>query len=491
METRLLYIDGEWRESSTGEYNVVVNPATGEEFARAPAGTEADVDDAVRAAERAYYEEWRDWDAREIGNKLLELATVVEDHYDELAELETRENGKPLHESENDLDGTVGAFRYYGGAADKFHGDTIPKRNDIVDLQRYEPYGVVGIIIPWNWPPMHVADFVAPALACGNTVVLKTAPQTPLCALRIADLFDDLLPDGVLNVVSGGVEPGAALTAHEDVGKIAFTGNSQTGRVVLESAAQNLTSSMMELGGKNPNIVFPDADLEKAVQGAVEGAFYNTGEACTSGERLLIHEDIYDEFVDRFVDATDDHVVLGDGMDPETSVGPLSSHQQYEKVRAYIEVGKEEGTVLYEGDPPTDDRLSGGFFVGPHVFGDVSPDARLFQEEVFGPVISVTRFATEEEAVDLANAVDYGLAAGVWTQNAERAMRLSELIEAGMVYVNNYDREMLGAPFGGYKDSGIGRKLGFEETMSEFSQIKNVRYSVGTATGLQKDDTQR
>lgn len=481
-----LFIGGEWRESSSGESETVINPATGEEIARAPRGTADDIDDAVEAARTAYEEEWRTWDAREIGNRLLELASIIEEHADELAELETRENGKPLHEAENDLEGTVGAFRYYGGAADKFHGDTIPKRDDIVDLQRYEPYGVVGIIIPWNWPPMHVADFVAPALACGNTIVLKPAPETPLSALRIAELFEDHLPDGVFNVVTGGVDPGAALTTHDAVDKLAFTGNSDTGRLVLESASQNLTSAMMELGGKNPNIVFPDADMDAAVEGAVGGAFYNTGEACTSGERLLVHEDIYEEFVDQFVEATREQVRLGDGLDPETSMGPLSSQNQYEKVREYIEIGKDEATLRYAGEMPDDDRLSDGYFVAPHVFVDVSPDDRLFQEEVFGPVIAVTPFADEQEAVELANAVDYGLAAGIWTADSERAMRLAELVEAGMIYLNNYNREMLGAPFGGYKDSGLGRKLGFEETMTEFSQVKNIRYSVGAQTGLRK-----
>lgn len=486
MRTIQMYIDGEWRDSLSGGFDTVLNPATGEEIGRAPAGTATDVEHAVEAAERAYYQEWRDWDVRDIGTRLLKLANIVEDHYDELVKLETRENGKPLYEAENDLDGTVGALRYYGGAADKFHGDTVPKRNDIVDLQRFEPYGVVGIIIPWNWPPMHVADFLAPALACGNTVVIKTAPETPLSAARMTELFEDELPDGVLNVVTGGVEPGAALTAHEGVDKLAFTGNSQTGRKVMESAADNLTSAMMELGGKNPNIVFPDAEMKRAVRGVVEGAFYNAGEACTSGERVLVHEDIYDEFLERFVKATEERIQLGNGLDPETSVGPLTSKAQYHKVQDYINIGKDEATLLYAGEVPNDPQLTDGYFIPPHIFSDVNPDDRIFQEEIFGPVISATQFSDEEHAIELANDVDFGLAAGIWTSDGERGMRLAELIEAGMIYLNNYDREMLGAPFGGYKDSGVGRKLGFEPTMREFSQVKNIRYSVGTQTGLNK-----
>ncbi|MGM0591026.1 MAG: aldehyde dehydrogenase family protein, partial [Halobacteriota archaeon] len=460
MQRHQMFIDGEWCDSASGAVLEVRNPATAEPFAEAPDATEADVDRAVRAARRAYDEGWSDWDARDIGDLLRDVADALEDHFDELSELETRENGKPLHESENDVHGAVGAFDYYAGAADKFHGDTIPERNNILDLTLFEPYGVVGVIIPWNWPPMHVADFVAPALATGNTVVLKTAPETPLSALRMAEILDDILPPGVLNVVTGGVEPGVALTSHPDVGKLAFTGNSDTGRAVLKAAAENITSAMMELGGKNASIVFPDADLDRAVPGLVEGSFYNTGEACSSSERLLVHEDIYDEVVERFVAETDATATLGDGMDPDTSIGPLISQGEYDKVREYVQIAKAEGAELaYAGETPEDPRLAEGYFVAPHIFVDVTPEMRIFQEEVFGPVITMTPFSTETEAVELANAVDFGLTGGVWTTDGERAMRVAKALEAGMIYVNNFDREMLGAPFGGYKDSGMGRKL--------------------------------
>jgi acyl-CoA reductase-like NAD-dependent aldehyde dehydrogenase len=299
----------------------------------------------------------------------------------------------------------------------------------------------------------------------------------------MAELFDDHLPDGVVNVVTGGVEPGAALTGHDGVDKLAFTGNSETGRAVLRSAAENVTSAMLELGGKNAALVFPDADIERAVEGCIEGSFYNTGEACSSAERLLVHEDVYDAFVDRFVTAAAD-VTVGAGTDPETDIGPLTSSAQLEKVRGYVETAREEGAEeVFAGETPDDPGLAGGYFVAPHVFADVTPEMRLFREEVFGPVVAVTPFGSEAEAVELANDVDFGLTAGVWTGDAERSMRVAGRLEAGTVYVNNFDRDALGAPFGGYKDSGMGRKLAFEETMREFTQPKTVRFSVGADAG--------
>jgi aldehyde dehydrogenase (NAD+) len=480
-----MYIDGEWRESENSERIDVRNPATAEVFGSAPAGTEGDVDDAVAAASEAYETEWSDWSARERGHVMRDMAQRLEDHFDELVELETRENGKPINESENDVNAGIEALYYYAGAGDLFHGDTMPERDGISDMTVHEPYGVVGIIVPWNWPPMHVIDFLAPVLAAGNTAVLKAPPETPFSAIRIAELFEDLLPDGVFNVVTGDVEPGVAVTNHPDVDKLAFTGNSETGKKVLEAASQDITSAMMELGGKNAALVFPDADLEHTVSGLVEGSFYNSGEACSSSERLLVHEDIYDEFIDRFVEATKDHVTVGDGSDPETTMGPLITQAEVDKVEGYAERAQEVGAeLLYSGETPSDPELEDGFYVPPYIFGDVDNQMELFCEEVFGPVVAITPFSDEEEAIELANDVRFGLTGSVWTENGSRSMRVARALEAGMIYVNNYNREMLGLPFGGYKQSGMGRKLAFEETMQEFTRVKGIRFGTDPDVGL-------
>lgn len=475
-----LYIDGEWVRPDSGEEIDVVDPATGESFATAPFGGASDIEAAVTAARRAYRREWSDWSAHERSNALFELAEALEGAFDELVELETRENGKPLHESERDVQASIDGLRFYGGAADKYYGKTLPRRNDLFEMTIVEPYGVVGTIIPWNWPPMHVCDFLAPALACGNTMVLKPAPETPLSALRIAELFDGILPDGVFNVVTGGVEAGQALTSSPEVDKLAFTGNSETGSQVLESAAQHITSTLLELGGKNASIVFEDADLDDVVPGTVDSVFYNSGEACSSSERVLVHERVHDEFVDRFVDAAKE-VTVGHGMDETTDIGPLISATQYETVREYIDVGTDEGaTLAYAGEPPSESRLENGFFVAPHVFTDVTPEMRIFQEEIFGPVVSITPFETEREAIDLSDATAYGLTGAVWTQDSKRALRVARALETGFVYVNTYARGGEGAPFGGYKRSGNGRKHAFEETMQEFSRVKTLRYNLGS-----------
>jgi len=475
-----LYVDGEWREPESGEYAPVEDPATGAHFAEAPVGTAADVDAAIRAAKRAYDREWRNWNADDRASVLRELSVVLADHREEIVRLETRENGKPLGESESDVDSAIASLEYYAGAANKHYGNTLPTHDGVMRMTLYEPYGVVGTIIPWNWPPMHVVDFLAPILAAGNTMVLKPAPETPLCALRIAELFDGVLPDGVFNVVTGGTEPGVALTGHPDVGKLAFTGNSETGKKVMAAAAENVTPTMLELGGKNANIYFEDAALDRAIPAVVSSCFYNAGEACSSSERLLVQESIHDAFVERFVEGTSE-LVVGHGEDPKTDLGPLSSRKQYEKVREYIEIGQAEGaTLAYRGETPDDPDLDGGYYVAPHVFTGVTEEMRLFQEEVFGPVIAISSFETEKEAVDLSNSVKYGLNGAVWTDDARRAMRVTNRLEVGRVFVNTNSRGGKGAPMGGYKQSGIGRKHAFRETLREFTRLKTVRYGTGS-----------
>lgn len=464
-----LFVDGEFRSGS--DRLPVENPATGEVFAEAAAGGTAEVDDAVAAA-RSAFEEWQWVDPIDRAAKLREVADAIEAHEEELVMLETAENGKPLYQSRNDVQNAAATFRYYAGGADKFYGDTVSYDPDEMRQTVYEPYGVVGVVIPWNWPPMHTADFTAVALATGNSVVLKPAPDTPLSSLRIAELAQGILPDGLLNVIPGGVEPGVALTTHDDVDKVAFTGSDENGAKVLEATAEDITSAMMELGGKNPAIVFPDADIEKAISGVVRNAFYNGGQACSGTERLLLHEDIADEFRERFATAVED-LVVGDGSDDATQVGPLVNGAQLERVEAAVEAS--DRPVLARASTPDDPELEGGYWFPPTVLDEVEPDDDIAQEEVFGPVVAVTTFSDEAEALELANGVEYGLTAAVWTTDHARATSVARRIEAGVVAINNPSRGGLGTPFGGYKRSGMGRKKDFTNTMREFSQVKTIR----------------
>jgi acyl-CoA reductase-like NAD-dependent aldehyde dehydrogenase len=478
-----LLIDGESRPSEGGERFEVENPANGESVGSAPSGTATDMEAAISAAERAYYEIWQHISARERVGYLLEIADQIEAESDDFVLIETLENGKPLYESEKDVEEAAQGYRYYAGAADKYHGDTIPEKNGLFDYTVPEPYGVVGVIIPWNWPPMHSADFTAAPLAAGNCVVIKPAPETPLSTLKMAEIWQDVLPDGVINVVTGGTEPGVQLTQHTAVNKIAFTGHDETGKKVMQSAAENITDVMLELGGKNPNLVLPDANIEDAVDGSFHGIFDGQGQVCASGTRLLLHDDIYQEFIERFVARTRE-MTIGPGTDRETDLAPLVSQAQYEKVTEYIKIGKQEGaTLLYEGTVPGDLQAK-GYYVPPVVFGDVTSDMSIAREEIFGPVLSVFRYDSVEEAIEIANDTEYGLTGAVWSENMAVANRVARRIEAGLVFVNNFINGFLGAPFGGYGRSGIGRKLGFEETMAEFTRTKTIRTSIaGTEPG--------
>jgi len=474
-----LFIDGEFVESTSGERFSVESPADRSVIGSAPQGTSEDMNKAVQAAKQAYEETWRHIDARDRVEYLLEIADRIEDEFEEFVRLETLENGKPLRESRNDVEEAIDGYRYYAGAADKIHGDTIPTRGELFDYTLREPYGVVGCIIPWNWPPMHTADFTAAPVAAGNTVVLKPAPETPLSSLKMAEIWADILPDGVINVVTGDVEPGARLTEHQDIRKIAFTGHTDTGTAVMKAAAENITDVMLELGGKNANIVLPDANLEKAASGVYHGIFDNQGQACASGSRLLVHEDIKEDLINRLLSQVE-AMTVGPGTDPETNLGPLASQQQYDKVRKYIEIGKNEGaTLLYQGTLPDD--LPDGYYVPPTIFDNVTQEMRIAKEEIFGPVLTIHTYETVEEAIEIANDTKYGLTGAVWTRNMEVANQVVRQIDAGLIFVNNFVNGFLGAPFGGYKQSGIGRKLGLKETMDEFTQEKTIRSSIASS----------
>lgn len=455
---------------------LVTNPATGEVLGEAPAASAADVDAAVGAAREAY-RSWRWVQPEKRAAMLYEIAERIRAHHDELVDLETWENGKPRAQSARDVTNAERTFRFYAGATDKFYGQSVLDSPREMRKIVYEPYGVVAVIIPWNWPPMHTADFGALALATGNTVVLKPAPETPLSSLRIAELAADVLPAGVLNVVTGGVETGVQLVAHENIDFIAFTGSDRTGEKILAAAARRILPTMMELGGKNASIIFPDADLDRAVQGMVRSAFFNSGQACSGSERVLVHEDVYKAFMERFTSAVAS-LVVGDGFDERSIVGPMVSRRQQEKVRDALDRAAADGaSIPARAALPADGRLAGGFWVPPTVVTDAAPDAAIMTEEVFGPVAGILPFRDEDEAVRIANGVDYGLTAGVWTHDLGVAHRMATRIEAGLVAVNRVNTGELGLPFGGYKRSGVGRKKDFTEAMRSFSRVKAIQMS--------------
>jgi acyl-CoA reductase-like NAD-dependent aldehyde dehydrogenase len=472
------FVDGSWIEPDEADAFAVVEPATGSEIAQIAASAPAEVDAAVASAGRRFTEDWRWRSPRERGALMREVAARIRDHIDELAELEAREVGKPRRDALLfDVSFSHAAFDYFAGLADTLHGEIVDQ-GPIEARVVYEPYGVVAAILPFNWPPIHFSKKCAPALAAGNTVVIKPGEQAPLSVLRLVEIANEVLPPGVINAVSG-IEAGAALSSHPGVSRITFTGATATGRKVLGSAAENLTFSTMELGGKNALLVLADADLDVAVDVAVEGMYYNQGEACTSTARILVDDSIHDEFIDRFARATE-QLVVGDPLDPATDIGPMVDARQRDRVLDYLRIGLEEGArVVTQGALPDDARLRGGYWVAPTVLADVTPGMRVAREEIFGPIACLIRVADDDEAVAVANGTEYGLTAAICTRDEARAARLALRLEAGMVFVNNYMRRaFLGSPFGGVKGSGFGRENA-AETLYEFARSKNIRFPSG------------
>src|SRR5438552_2702335 len=456
-----MLIGGKWVDSQSGKTFPTINPATGETICQVAEGDKADVDRAVKAARKAFESgPWPKMSASERGRLMHKLADAIEQNIDELAALETLDNGKPLRDSRAaDLPLTVKCYRYYAGWADKIHGKTIPIEGNYFCYTRHEPVGVVGQIIPWNFPLLMQAWKWGPALAAGNCVVLKPAEQTPLSALKIAELAQEVgFPDGVVNVVPGyGPTAGAALSSHMDVDKIAFTGETSTGKLVMTAAAQsNLKRVSLELGGKSPNVVFADADLDAAIEGAYFGLFFNQGQCCVAGSRLFVQEKVYDEFVHKMT-AKAKARKLGDPFDPTTEQGPQVSQEQMERILGFIDSGHSEGAKCLVGG-----KRSGkeGYFVEPTVFVDVKDNMRIAREEIFGPVMNILKFKDVDEVIERGNKTFYGLAAAVWTKDLQKALRLSNSLRAGTVWVNCYDVFDIRAPFGGFKQSGIGRELG-------------------------------
>ena len=472
LQTRL-FIDGEFVDAANSATFVVENPAEASTLAEVAEAREADIDRAVKAAKRAFESGWwQHMPARDRGMLLFRLADLVEENIDEIARIETLQNGKPYFESRQiDVPELIAVLRYYGGWADKIHGETIPAAGPLFNYTRREPLGVVGAIVPWNFPLLLAVWKIAPALACGNTVVLKPAEETPLTALKLAELASQAgFPAGVLNVVPGyGPTAGAALVRHPDVDKIAFTGSTEVGQQIMREAAATLKHVSLELGGKSPNIVFADADLKAAVRGVNTGIFYGKGEVCAAGSRLLVEASIHDAFVEQLVDRAK-KMTPGDPFDKSTRLGAIVSEQQMERVLGYVEKGKSDGARLLTGGNRLDRP---GYFVEAAVFDKVEPGMTIAREEIFGPVLATMSFEDVDQAIALGNQTIYGLAAGVWTRDVKKAHKVAHGLRAGTVWVNTYNRYDPTTPFGGYKSSGFGRDLGMH-ALEGYTQIKSV-----------------
>ncbi|MGZ3312643.1 MAG: aldehyde dehydrogenase family protein [Caulobacteraceae bacterium] len=477
IQTKLL-IGGQWVGGEAGATIDVVNPYDGSTIVSIAEGREEDVERAVRAA-KAAYPAWAKLPAHERGRLLLKLADRIEADGEHLARLESQNTGHPIRDCLNlDVPRTVLCFRYFGGMADKLEGSVIPVDAGFLNFVDREPIGVVGAIVPWNFPLMFTSWKLGPALAAGNTVVIKPSEITPLSTLRVGELMLEVgFPPGVVNIVTGyGNTVGQRIAEHREIGKVSFTGSTNVGRKVVEASAGNLKKVQLELGGKGPNIIFEDANIPAAVGGSAFAIFHNQGQACIAGSRMIIHESVKDAFLDRFIGLARS-IRLGDPLDSETEMGPLTSKVHHERVLGFIEVAKGQGSqILSGGRVPEAGALSNGYFIEPTIV-TAKPEDRVSREEVFGPFVSVTTFKTDEEALALANGVAYGLGAGLWTQNLTRAHRFAKAIHAGMVWINCYKRVHPGSPFGGFGESGYGREMGFE-AMREYTQPKSVWINV-------------
>ena len=476
MQSYRHYINGGWIDPDSGKWFDTTNPYTGEVWAKIARGNAADVDTAVAKAKAAFENGWAEMKPTQRGRLLYKLADLIERDAAQLGEVEVRDNGKLIAEMAAQTKYMAEWYRYYGGLADKVEGAVIPTDKDgIFNFTRYEPLGVVGMITPWNSPLLLLTWKLAVALAAGNTAVIKPSEFTSASTLEFMKLIEEAgFPEGVVNTVTGfGADVGAALVAHKDVVKIAFTGSDLSGQKIYESAAKTIKHISLELGGKSPNIVFEDADLEAAVMGAISGIFAATGQTCIAGSRLLLQRSIHDRFVERLIEVAKS-ARIGDPMSLETHVGPVTTEPQYRKVLDYIEIAKQEGAdCVLGGGPYSGPGAKGSQFVEPTIFTKVDNRMRIAQEEVFGPILAVIPFDSEEDAIAIGNDVDFGLAAGVWTQDIGRAIRMSEKLRVGTVWVNTYRAVSFTSPFGGFKRSGIGRESGID-AIKEYMQVKSV-----------------
>jgi betaine-aldehyde dehydrogenase len=473
-----LFIGGRFVDALSGETLPTLNPHDNSTIADVAMAGVADVNRAVEAATAAL-PAWRKQAAADRGRILLKLADLIEANAEELARLESLDTGHPLRDSRTlDVPRTAGCYRYFGGMADKFQGETIPVEAGFLNYTLREPVGVVGQVVPWNFPLMFTSWKMAPALAAGNTIVMKPAEVTPLTSLKIAELMAEAgMPDGVVNMVPGlGTVAGQAIAEHPGIQKIAFTGSTATGRKVVQASAGNLKKVQLELGGKGPNIVFDDANLVAAVNGSAWAIFHNQGQACIAGSRLILHEKIADAFLDKFIPLAKS-IRLGNPLDAATEMGPLTSKLHRDRVLNYVSVAREQGGEVLTGGASPGGELAAGCYVEPTVVRAKTSQDRVAQEEVFGPFVTVLTFKTDDEALAIANGTDYGLGSGLWTMNLPRAHRFARELHAGMVWINSYKRVSPGSPFGGTGLSGYGREMGFD-AMREYTQVKSVWVNV-------------
>jgi aldehyde dehydrogenase (NAD+) len=480
IEPGRLLIDGQWVDGS--KKFSTVNPATGKVLTEVVEASRDDVGRAVQAARRALEDRggaWRKMSASERGRLIWRVADLVERNIDELAELETLDNGKPIFESRYvDMPMVVDVLRYYAGLATKIHGETINTFEAAFTYTLREPVGVVGLIIPWNFPLLLASWKLGPALACGCTVVLKPAEQTPLTTLRLGELAVEAgVPGGVLNIVTGGPETGKAMVAHPGIDKIAFTGSTAVGKEIMRGAAETLKRVTLELGGKSPNIVFADSEIDNAVKGAINGIFYGKGEVCNAGSRLFVESKVHDELLEKLVGRAK-KMQPADPLDPKTRLGAIVSQEQMQTVLGYIDAGKKEGAKLVAGGNRVSVDGGKGFFLEPTIFGGVNNNMKIAQEEIFGPVLSVLTFDEVDQVVELANRNSYGLAAAVWTRDVKKAHSVSRRLKAGTVWINTYGLMDAALPFGGYKSSGFGRELS-AHAVEHYTELKTVWLNMG------------
>ncbi|MGH2530323.1 MAG: aldehyde dehydrogenase family protein [Actinomycetota bacterium] len=470
------YVDGKWVDALDGERFDVFNPATGEVVATAPDSKKADVDRAVDAARRTFDEGawWPRTSERDRGRILLRVGEIVRREHERLAELEALDSGKPIAEAREDIAEVAFMFEYFGGWATKIDGEIPPVGPDAMSLVVKEPMGVAACITPWNYPMMMATQKVAPALAAGCTVILKPPEQTPLTALEIPKILEEAgLPAGVLHVLTGfGETAGAPLVESPRVDKVGFTGSREVGKIIMKSGADTLKRVTLELGGKSPNIVFADAEFDSAIEGSCNGIFWNQGEICSAGSRVFVEKSIYDDAVSAMSERAR-RVRLGSPFDVDTTMGPLVSEEQKDRVERYIEIGEKEAKLAVMGERPSDPRLANGYFVPPAIFADVANDARIAREEIFGPVMSVIPFKDIDEVIRLSNDNDYGLAAAVWTNDIKKAINTARALRAGIVWINDSQPAPTEMPWGGYKQSGIGRELG-REGVEDYLEKKSI-----------------